>query len=273
MAEPCRACGAPAEPFASARVLDGVPADYERCPRCGLVMAVRPHWLDRAYAAPITRLDIGLLDRCLLLSHVTAAILRSERLRGGRFLDWAGGYGALTRLMRDRGYDFAHLDPMAGNVFAAGHDREEVGGERYDLVTGFEVLEHLEDPYGALEPVAAATDRLLMTTQTLPEPAPHPAEWWYYTLETGQHITLFTPRALEELATRLGFDGVVTGSFLHLFYRGRPSARTRALVARPQLAYGAGLLSTVLDRRHSLLARDLEQIRQGAGERDSGPSR
>jgi hypothetical protein len=260
VADRCRVCDTPTDPFAEAQVLGSVPALYERCPRCGLVLATRPVWLQQAYSAPITRLDIGLLDRCMLLANVTAAVLRSERLRGGRFLDWAGGYGVLTRMMRDRGFDFAHWDPMTSNVFAEGHEQPP-GQHRFDLVTGFEVLEHLERPVAELDEVASSTDRLLLTTQILPEPAPRPGEWWYYTLETGQHITLFSEQSLHELAQRLGFDGVVTGSFVHLFHRGPVSRRTRTLVSRPQIAYGAGLLASVLDRRHSLLERDLRDLR------------
>ena len=264
MTDVCRACGSATAPFARSRVLGDVPAAYERCDRCGLVMAVDPRWLDAAYAAPITRLDIGLLDRCLLLANVTSAVLRSERLRHGRFMDWAGGYGTVTRLMRDRGFDFVHWDPMTSNMFAQGHDATTLDADHYDAVTGFEVLEHLEDPAKALEPVARSTDRLLVTTQVLPSPPPRPEDWWYYTLETGQHITLYSPDALRRLAERLAFDGVISGSFLHLFYRGRVSRRTRTLVRHPQVAFGAGLLSTVLDRRHSLLENDLEEIRRGA---------
>jgi hypothetical protein len=260
VAESCRACGAKTEPFASATVLESVTANYERCPSCGMVMALAPTWLDDAYSAPITRLDIGLLDRCLLMANVTCAVLRSARLRRGSFLDWAGGYGAFTRIMRDRGYDFAHWDPMTENVFAGGHDMPPGGNARFDLVTGFEVLEHLVNPIEELAEVAASTDRLLMTTQVLPVPAPRPQDWWYYTLETGQHVTLFTPRSLQEFARRLGYDGVVTGSFLHLFHRGTVSPLTRALIRSPKIAYGAGLLASVPDRRRSLLGEDLAAL-------------
>ncbi len=261
--ERCRACDAACEPFATAQVLGHVEATYERCPSCGLVMAVRPDWLDEAYSDAIAKLDIGLLDRCQILSSVTAMVLRSERLRRGRFLDWAGGYGTLTRMMRDRGYDFVHTDPMATNIFAAGHDVPDLAaddGRRYDLVTAFEVLEHLSDPVAALTPVAGVTDLLLTTTHLVPDPAPQPADWWYYTLDSGQHITFYTRASLEVLAERLGFDGVVTGSFVHLFYRGKVSAATRAFVRTPQASYALGLAASLADRRHSLLARDLDEI-------------
>lgn len=264
--EPCRACGEPTERFADGSVLGDQPVSYRRCPSCGLVLATEPTWLDRAYGTAIARLDIGPLERCWLMSHVTATVLLSERARRGRFLDWAGGYGILARMMRDRGFDFSHHDPMATNIFAEGHQVDDLAGQRFDLITGFEVLEHLQHPVTELAPLARATDRMLLSTVVLPDPAPLPGQWWYYTPETGQHITFYTPAALRALAGRLGFDGVVTGSLVHLFYRGRrPNRLTRAIIAKPQLGIGAGQLSWVLERRHSLQATDLEAIRSELG--------
>ena len=130
-------------------------------------------------------------------------------------------------MMRDRGYDFHHTDPMATNVFAGGHDVPDLAGRRYDLVTAFEVLEHLVDPAADLAEAVASTDRLLTTTHLLPDPAPGPEDWRYYTLESGQHVTFYTRASLERLAERLGFDGVVISSFVHLFHRGRVSPSRR----------------------------------------------
>lgn len=257
----CRACSTITEAFAKATVLGHVEATYQRCPTCGMVIAVDPHWLDEAYSDAIAKLDIGLLDRCVILSNITAMVIKSQRVSRGRFADWAGGYGTLTRLLRDRGYDFVHSDPMAVNVFAEGHEVPDLSGARYDLITAFEVLEHLSNPIAELAPAAAATDLLLTTTHLLPDPPPKPEQWWYYTLESGQHITFYTQPALDEIAEQLGFDGVVGGSFVHLFYRGRLSAATKALVSRPGIAYGAGLLASLPDRRRSLLAADLEQVK------------
>jgi Methyltransferase domain len=226
-----------------------------------MVMAIDPHWLAEAYSDAIAKLDIGLLDRCQILSNVTAMMLKAERLRHGTFLDWAGGYGTLTRLMRDRGYDFLHQDPMATNLFAEGHSLDEIEGRRFDLVTAFEVLEHLADPRSELTPVAATTDRLLATTHLVPDPAPLPQDWWYYTLESGQHISFYTRESLEHLAEHLGFDGVVTGSFVHLFHRGPVSPVTRAWLRSPGAAYAAGLVASLPDRRRSLLDADVEQVK------------
>ncbi|KAA1378348.1 class I SAM-dependent methyltransferase [Aeromicrobium fastidiosum] len=251
----CLVCPGDMEHFARGEVLGDQPVEYQRCTRCGLVAAENPTWLDRSYSDAIAATDVGLLGRCLDLGNVASSVIRSERLRDGAFLDWAGGYGTLTRLMRDRGLDFRHHDPMATNIFARGFEGS-LEGTHYDLVTAIEVLEHLTDPRTELQPVADSTDLLLATTQLMPEPTPRPGEWEYYATETGQHITFYTEKSIQELATSLGFTSVVSGSLVHLFHRGQVSSRTAALVRTPKLAYMAGLGTGLVDRRRSLTLSD-----------------
>jgi len=244
--------------FARGKVLGDVDVLYRKCGRCGLVAAADPDWLDRAYSDVIVALDVGRLRRCLALSNITAAVLRTMGGRGMPCLDWAGGYGILTRLMRDRGYDFRHYEPMARNVFAQGFTAD-LDSERYGLVTAIEVLEHLPDPVADLSPVAASTDVLLATTEPLPTPTPKPGDWWYYSPDTGQHITFYTPESLRQLGYRLNYD-VLCGSFVHLFYRGKVSARARMIVKSPKIGNLLGAVISPLDRRHGKTESDTEQL-------------
>jgi hypothetical protein len=204
--------------------------EYLRCRHCGLIFLPRPHWLEEAYASPIARADTGLLRRCRTLSHLTSAVIRSEGLRHGRFLDWAGGYGTLTQLMRDRGYDYWHHDDYAPAIFARDFVDDAAG--HYDLVTAFEVVEHLADPVQELADISRRTDLLLCTTLLLPEPPPLIAEWWYYGVESGQHVTLHTLASLQALATRLGYRLTSNGRNWHLFHR-RPVRPLTRLVLSP----------------------------------------
>ena len=235
----CPVCETDLKFFAPAHVLAHVEASYMLCPKCGVVSLPNPTWLDEAYSDAISSLDVGLLSRCARLSRFTAQVIRAQDLSGAIFLDWAGGYGTLTRLMRDRGHDFRHDDPLCANIFAQGHEAGPEPGS-YALATAFEVFEHLPDPVEALRSVAASTDFLLFTTYLLPAPTPRPERWWYYTPETGQHITFYSLRSLVILADRLGFQLLSDGVAQHLFFRGAATAATRFLLSPQRRALYAG---------------------------------
>jgi hypothetical protein len=250
----CPLCGHDLAPFATGQVLTYADVAYLRCTGCGSVLLPEPHWLDDAYSDAISPLDVGLLERCVQLANVTTAVLGGQRLKRGHFLDFAGGYGTLTRLMRDRGYDFRHHDPLCDNVFARGFEGELEG--RYDLVTAFEVLEHLTDPVATLGPAAATTDLLLVTTQVLPSPPPQPGSWAYYAPETGQHITFCTVEGLTALADRLGMTLTTSGKLVHLMHRHPLKPATRLLARDERLSYAVGAVRSEIARRRGLTAAD-----------------
>lgn len=239
-------CGARMTYFDSATVLERYEVEFDRCPSCGIITAPNPYWLDEAYSSAIYDGDSGLLRRSRLLSTVTSLVIRAERLTDGTFLDWAGGYGALARMMRDKGYDFHTFDPYAKNLLAPGFDGDEL--ESHDLVTAFEVVEHLVDPVEELTKVAAANDRLFFTTVLQPsgEP-PRPNEWWYYALESGQHIAFHTTTSLGVLADRLGYQLTTNGENYHLFHRGPLRRSTRILLSQ-QIARRRAMVRSLVRR-------------------------
>ena len=243
----CPACDTTMAGFDTAVVLGRYDASYHRCPACGLVAARPTPWLEEAYTSPIHDADIGLLRRARRYSAIASAVIRFEGLTGGRFLDWAGGYGVLTQVMRDRGHDFWHHDDYAEPVFARSF--RDSGEGSLDLVTAFEVMEHLAEPRDELAKLAERTDLLLFTTELLPDPAPRVADWWYYMPEVGQHISLHTPASLRHVAAALGYELTTNERNWHVFHRRPLDPRTRLL------------LSASLNRRARTVRDSLHRLR------------
>ena len=254
---PCRVCDATSHLAFSREVLRKYACGYYSCDRCGFLQTEPPHWLDEAYASAISDLDTGLLARNLRTARTLTPLLLWLFKRGDRFLDAAGGYGLLTRLMRDRGFDFRWSDKHCENLFArgfeAGHD------ETFSAVTAFEVLEHLVDPLAFLaDALARSRDgTLLCSTELFEGKPPAPDAWWYYAFENGQHVAFYQRRTLQFLADRLGVRLLSRGS-LHLFTRRGIGDTTFRLLTHPLCATLLAPLARPL--RGSLTMSDHRQL-------------
>jgi hypothetical protein len=191
----------------TARVLHKYLAEYEVCAGCGFLRAKDPHWLEEAYSSAIAAADTGLVGRNTMVAEKIASLLYwATPMRGrGRYLDAAGGYGMLTRLMRDSGFDFYWSDKHCQNLLATKFDYQPRLGA-CDAVTAIEVMEHLVDPVGFVDDTLkqAGADTLIFTTELYAGAVPKPEDWWYYTFATGQHIAFFKRQTLETIGNRLG---------------------------------------------------------------------
>lgn len=230
----------------SAEVLGKYQADYEVCSECGFLRAHDPHWLGEAYSSAIAAADTGLVARNFAVACKLAGVLYwalGERGQG-RYLDAAGGYGMLTRLMRDLGFDFYWSDKYCNNILAPGFEYRREDGP-CNAVTAIEVFEHLTDPVAFVtEMLSAAGARTVIFTTELYEGAPpRPDDWWYYTFATGQHIGFFTRETLETLARNMGLrfasaNGIHVLSEQHInepmlrFMTGRWASRFAPLLTR-----------------------------------------
>lgn len=243
----CRLCGGQADFSFSERVLNRHQAAYYLCPTCGLLQSEQPYWLDEAYGEALSSADTGVMQRNLHLMKVTSVLLRMLRLESTSFLDYGGGHGVFTRLMRDHGFDFYCWDKHADNLFAQGFEGNLQQG--YDGVTAFEVLEHLVDPKDFFRQILGEMKPklLLVGTELFAEPV-NPA-WYYFYFPTGQHIAFYQPKTLDWLAEQYGYRRISSGG-LHLFVR--PSMAAAKL--RWALHFGARLYS--LFRFRSRVAGD-----------------
>ena len=210
----CRICAAAVRPVFSGNVL-GHNVEYQECDACGYVQTETPTWLDEAYGSAIGAADTGILQRNRRSARVVVRMLAMLGLLHGRVIDSAGGYGLLVRMLRDLGVDARWEDRYCDNLVARGF--EAAPDDRADLLTAFEVLEHLVDPLADLQRLCARAPHVLVSTSLIPEPTPQLDDWWYYAPSGGQHIGFFRVRTLEHLAAKLGRRVFSDGRSFHLF--------------------------------------------------------
>ncbi len=175
-------------------------AEYFFCENCQFLHVDSPTWLDEAYQEPINKEDTGILIRNETIRNNLSIILHALFDSNAKFLDFAGGYGFLTRMMRDVGFDFYWYDEYTMNLTAQGFEGDLT--QQYDAVTAFEIFEHLENPINELEKLLSITNTIIFSTEILPSTIPKPQNWEYYGLTHGQHISFYSSHTFDYLAKK-----------------------------------------------------------------------
>ena len=118
--------------------------------------------------------------------------------------------------MRDLGLDFYGYDKYCQNIFYQGWEGEINKQQKYEIITAFEVFEHFINPLAEIENILQHTRNILFSTQLLPSNNPRPKDWWYYALEEGQHISIYTTKALSVIGQKFKLNLYSDGESLHL---------------------------------------------------------
>jgi hypothetical protein len=200
----CKVCGSEIEKIFNAKIMNKYQIDYFYCQNCGFLQTEEPYWLDEAYKEPITLTDTGYMQRNINLSKLITIILLLFFDYRKKFLDYAGGYGVFVRLMRDIGFDFYWYDKYSQNLFARGFEYDESMKGEIEAITCIEAFEHFANPIDEIEKMLSISKNIIFTTELLPNPIPKPQDWWYYTLEDGQHISFYSKRTLKFIAKKYG---------------------------------------------------------------------
>ena len=252
----CKICRQPISLFSVNTVLRKYEISYYRCDTCGFIQTQEPFWLEEAYSDTINSSDIGLIGRNLSQAELASAAISFFFDQREKYLDYGGGYGLFVRLMRDKGYNFYLYEPQCENLFAKTFDVQLTTNVSYNLLTAFEVFEHLVDPLAEIEQMLSLSQNIFFSTYLLPPSSPKPSEWWYYGLEHGQHVSIYSRESLSYLAKRLGMRVYSNGKSHHLLTNKKISHRLFSLLMRLKVARAVN----VAFRRRSLLADDYFKI-------------
>lgn len=217
--------------------------DYYQCEKCGMIYTEPPYWLDDAYQDAIVPVDTGIMVRNVTDTIITNALIQLCYEDAHVFLDWGGGYGVFTRMMRDLGYNWLWYDKYSQNLLARGfeYDNINVSGDnkKVDFMSAFELFEHFENPREEMQNMLSVCDTILFSTELYSDKLDYKqiAEWWYYAPQTGQHICFYSRVTLEYLAKENNVNYYKLNNGLHLFTKKKIAAWKIKLLTSQRAAF------------------------------------
>jgi hypothetical protein len=240
----------------------------------------RPHWLDEAYGVVHSATDTGMVARTLHMTELTSLLLRVAGVdRQTPCLDWGGGNGLFCRMMRDQGYNFLNHDKYAEPFYCAGFTAESSQAARYDVLTSFEVFEHLAEPKLDLSAIFRLQPMLwIFSTQLYRQ---QDRSWSYFGPSQGRHVFFYSEQALRDFASVRGYS-FMPGRHLHMFLkrgknrylRNAQSIRiVRSILRGNRLATLGATANFFMRQRRAYLRwqADSDLMKQAAVHRDAAP--
>jgi 2-polyprenyl-6-hydroxyphenyl methylase/3-demethylubiquinone-9 3-methyltransferase len=192
-------------------------ATYHACEICGFVFTdFFDAWSAETFAEKIYNGDYVCIDpdyvsaRPTQMGRWTADVL-AEASRSLRFLDYGAGSGILGEQLRAAGFhEVQAWDPFSSPARPRGP---------FDVITCYEVLEHVTDPAAAFEEfrtLLAPGGVVLLSTHLVPGDISHlRSDWWYLGPRNG-HISLFSAASLHQLAARHRMAFCTNGKEFHI---------------------------------------------------------
>ena len=208
----CKVCASSAEHVFNGRILNKYSVKYYKCHSCGYLFTEDPFWLSEVYTDAISKFDTGIIARNISLSKKVSIFLLFNKINSSLCVDYSGGYGLFTRLMRDKGINFFWTDKYAKNIFAEGFEHPSSDFHNVKIVTAFECFEHFEDPMKIFDEILSECNVLIFSTVLIPSPIPR-SDWWYYTFDRGGHISFYSKETLHFVAKKYNLECYTSGSF------------------------------------------------------------
>jgi len=245
-AAPCKICGTSAPLFGVVDFnknctftrrgewqLSGIPIFYFRCDACDFTFATQfDAWQPEDFARNIYNAGYAAIDPDYLKVRPankaqSVVNLFAAQRSSLSVLDYGGGNGQLAANLAAAGFRRAETyDPFTPEF-------SRLPTDRFDLVTCFEVMEHVPDPVAVAQTIAGlVVDDGLVLFSTLVQPANflEIGLQWPYAAPRNGHISLYSRRSLERLWAPLGFTHGWFDDNMHVAFR-KPPAFAAHLIA------------------------------------------
>ena len=203
----------------------GIAVEYHRCGQCDFAFAPEfAQWRPEQFRERIYNADYKLVDPDYIderpRSNASALVKILGKLDAIEHLDYGGGEGLMSALLRDRGWHSRSYDPFVDRATTF----QSLG--RFELVTAFEVFEHVPDVQQLMSDLCALLDQpgLVLFSTLLSDGQMNAGEgitWWYASPRNG-HISLFSRRSLEILGAQRGLHFGSLSENLHAYWRQAP---------------------------------------------------
>ncbi len=172
--------------------------DLLECRECGFAFFPEFYgWDDKAFLQNIYNEDYHLCDTPFLeerpqkIARWLASIIGEQAL-----LDYGGGKGRLAEILRECDKNAESYDPFYAS--------NRLGDKKFDIVTAFEVVEHVPDQielFKTLKSLCVKDGMILFST--LLKPRYLKDDWWYASPRNG-HLSFHTKESLQLLCNQSG---------------------------------------------------------------------
>ena len=213
----CNICKNSSSELFKIKILNKYNVTYFECGICKFIQTENPFWVAEAYENIITNLDIGLINRNLYLRETIPNLIDLFFPESKILIDYGGGYGMFVRMMRDMGYNYYRQDLYCENLFAKNFDIGDAPEQTFDILSAFEVFEHLVNPLDEIEKMFNLSSNIIFSTLLTPENKDEIQNWWYLSPLTGQHISLYRLETLEFIAKLFSKKLYTNKNNLHVF--------------------------------------------------------
>ncbi|MCM1038223.1 MAG: class I SAM-dependent methyltransferase [Ruminococcus sp.] len=256
----CPICADMGKKIFQGKIMHKYTISYYQCPVCGFVYTEEPYWLEEAYTDSITNIDTGMMQRTIDNVLTANAIVHNFFDTKASFLDYGGGYGIFTRMMRDLGYNWLWYDKYSDNYAARGFEYKRQ--EKIELITAFELFEHFDRPIEEITHLFTISRSVLFSTLIYDQDFAYKdfEKWWYYVPETGQHIGFYSQRTLEYIARKFHVFYYKISDGMHLFSEHKINSVQFNILIKSKVFKLIQYLGYFARRQHGLAEQDMKTI-------------